>query len=149
MTAAEIKRYRYYGDRFKGSHRSAKMILELCDEVERLQNIADERNGSFSDCTLMPIGKQYRGRRLIDIPDNYFRWWLRENDRASLVIDAQFSRDFAVKTIAAKKIRLFDYITERLNGEAIQNTGNGNGNGNGAAAHNYQGGNLSRSNAPS
>lgn len=33
----------------------------------------------FSDNTEMPFGKKYKGKRLIEIPDDYFMWFWGEN----------------------------------------------------------------------
>lgn len=33
----------------------------------------------FTDSTVMPFGKKYKGMKLIEIPDDYFMWFWEEN----------------------------------------------------------------------
>jgi hypothetical protein len=92
----------------------ARIVLEACDEVERLRAIADEKHGVFSDFTLMPFGK-HRGLRLADVPADYLEWWLRQpnNDSAVIRSEAQFDK-FPQRAIAQQKLKLRDYITARF-----------------------------------
>ena len=68
-----------------------KKLLELRQEREPqvpgemvgLRNAADDQIGGvmkrveFDDDTLMPFGK-YKGQRLGEVPDSYWRWFLRQ-----------------------------------------------------------------------
>ncbi len=92
------------------------IIMELCLEVERLRGIADEQNAEYSDFTLMPFG-QHKGKRLADVPDDYLRWWLRQNpDRGILVLEHNHG-NYANRVNASKKLKLHSYIQERFNND--------------------------------
>lgn len=119
MTLTEIRQYRKEAQKWKESHRAATVILKLCDELERLHPIADERNAAFSDFSLMPFGAHKRVK-LGDVPDEYLKWWLSQNPNPdALSLDAEFG-EFPKRMVARQKIKLFTYIQERFNG-------NGNG----------------------
>ena len=117
MTLTEIKKYRQEARRWKNTHRAAQTILKLCDELERLHPIADERKAAFSDFSLMPFGAYKRSHtKLGDVPDDYLRWWLSQNpDPSGLSIDAEFGK-FPERMVARQKLKLFTYIQERFNG---------------------------------
>ena len=118
MTRAELKTYRSFGIRYKNSHRSAQMILALCDEVERLTAVADERTGRYGDYTLLPFGK-HKGRRLMDVPDDYLRWWREQNaDEASIRLDTQYG-PYPDRAAAKMKLKLHEYLKTRLNGNQV------------------------------
>jgi len=115
-TLADIRAYRAHARRhMKEVPDFARMLLEACDEVERLRMIADERNGVFSDFTLMPFGKRYRGWKLGDIPDDHFEWWLRQpqNDLGAIQSEAQFS-EYPERAIAQQKLKFYDYAIRRV-----------------------------------
>ena len=115
MTVADIRACRAYARRhIKEVPDFARMLLEACDEVERLHAIADERHGAFSDFTLMPFGK-HRGDRLADVPDDYLQWWLQQpgNDGSVIGTEAQFSQ-YPERAIAQQKLKLYDYAILRV-----------------------------------
>jgi uncharacterized protein (DUF3820 family) len=41
-------------------------------------------SNTFDDQTIMPFGKKHKGKRLIEIPDDYFIWFWGENKQAYL-----------------------------------------------------------------
>jgi len=90
----------------------ALTIEQLCLEIERLKRVADEQNSAYSEFTLMPFG-QHKCKRLGDVPDDYLRWWEKQNDRASLQTDVQFGK-YGDRMIADMKLRLLDYINKRF-----------------------------------
>jgi hypothetical protein len=113
MTLTEIRQYRHEAQKWKESHKAAQVILKLCDELERLHPIADERTAAFSDFSLMPFGA-HKKVKLGDVPDNYLKWWLSQNPNAdALSLDAEFG-DFPKRMVARQKLKLFDYIQERF-----------------------------------
>ena len=91
-------------------------------EVERLRQIADERNGEYSDYTLMPFG-QYKGKRLADIESDYFKWWLSQNPDREKLTEEWRDGNFQAKAIASMKIRLYDYIVDRFRNEQDSHQG--------------------------
>lgn len=91
----------------------AGTVMELCMEIERLQVIADEQNAEFSDYTMMPFGA-YKGKRLLDVPKDYFQWWYSKNKDRSIIILEIDHGPFAQRQSAKHKLRLHDYLKQRL-----------------------------------
>jgi hypothetical protein len=94
---------------------SAKIIVELCDEIDRLRMKGSGSNGSapFNDGTPFPFGK-YKGDPLCEVPDDYWNWWFNQNsDRGTIDLEAQFS-PFPKKMVAIKKLKLHDYWKAHL-----------------------------------
>jgi hypothetical protein len=119
MTLADIRAYRAHAKRhLKECPAFARLLLQTCDEIERLRAIADEKHGAFSDFTLMPFGK-HRGQKLADVPDDYLEWWLRNNsDRSAIEVGTRFGA-FAEKAVAQQKLKLFDYLSQRFGGSTF------------------------------
>jgi putative quorum-sensing-regulated virulence factor len=118
MTKTELQGYRTAAEKYKNVHRFADMVLELCDEIERLRAVADEKNGRYGDYTLIPFGK-YKGRRLMDVPDDYLYWWRHQNrDESSIFLDTQYG-PFAQRVAAKMKLKLHEYLKVRLNGNQV------------------------------
>ncbi len=111
----ELRGYRSLAERNAGK-KGSDAILRLCDEVERLRG-CKQSNGEVTEDTVWQWGK-HKGRPLHAIPQDYFRWWLRETNVEGLKIDAQFEKDFARKAVASKKIKLHYYLSELLSTSA-------------------------------
>jgi uncharacterized protein (DUF3820 family) len=94
--------------------------MELCMEVERLRQIADEQNSEYSDYTQMPFGL-HKGKKLGDVPEDYLRWWQSQQDRSIIMLEYQHG-PYSQRATATKKARLYDYIKRRLEhgGDEIQ-----------------------------
>jgi len=91
------------------------MVVELCNEVVRLQSLADEKHGELSDFSLMTFG-EHKGRKLADVPEDYLRWWLSQNsDRSIIQLEVRF-KSYPEKAIAVHNLRLHDYLVRRFNG---------------------------------
>lgn len=86
-------------------------VMDLCIEVERLQQIADERNSEYTDFTLMPFGG-YIGVKLMDIPDDYLAWLQRTTNREGVLLETRYG-PYAKREHASRKLRLLDYIKRR------------------------------------
>ena len=114
MTKAELTGYRREAKKHVGTHRSASIILTLCDEVERLTAIADERSNRYGDYTLLPFGA-YKGKRLCDVPDDYLKWWFNATNEAVVRIDTEFGK-FPERAAAKQKLKLLEYLKGRFNG---------------------------------
>jgi uncharacterized protein (DUF3820 family) len=92
---------------------AAVPLIEALDELERLRAIADEKQGVFSDFTLMPFG-EHRNKMLADVPERYLRWWLGQNpDRGVIQLEVQCNT-FPKKAIAQQKLKLHDYLKARF-----------------------------------
>ena len=115
MTLQEIQRFRRLAETWKLSEFSelAVALATLCDEVERLQGIADERFGQYTDFTLMPFGK-HKGKQLAQIPDDYFEWWLIGKNRNIIKLESEHST-YPKRSFAQQSLKLYDYVIERFN----------------------------------
>lgn len=117
---------KWYKDaaKYKSGHRFALMVMELCVEVERLRQIADEQNSEYSDYTIMPFGKYSKPpdgpKKLADVPDDYLEWWFKENGRREVIILEMDYGPYAQRAAALKKLRLHDYIKRRKHDNEIQ-----------------------------
>jgi uncharacterized protein (DUF3820 family) len=78
-----------------------------------LQGVADEKQGAYTNYTLMPFGA-HKGKKLIDMKDDYFDWTQRKySDRGLVGLDVQFG-SFAKKRRAEQILKLLDYADRRL-----------------------------------
>ena len=117
MTEGQLNDYRQLAEKHKHK-RSGRIMLELLNEITRLRHLWDRnelRRHAVSDETLMPFG-QYRGERMVDVPEDYLAWWQKENNRDGLKVDAEFGpvpRNF----VAQRKLRIYDYIQQRIDDE--------------------------------
>lgn len=117
MTQQTLEEYRAMAEQH-GDRRSAKIVLKLLDEVVRLRHLWNRneiRRNQVSDESLMPFG-QYKGERMVDVPEDYLVWWQKENNRDGLKLDAEFApvpRNY----VAQRKLRIYDYIQQRIDDE--------------------------------
>jgi len=112
----KIDEYRALAEQHKANRKSARIIIELLDEIERLQSKDRFRaQKALTDQDSFPLGKKHRGEKMIDVPAEYLLWWWDNGgyDREAICIDAQFSKDFAVKSVARQKLRVHEYIRVR------------------------------------
>lgn len=98
--------------------RAALVVLELCEEVQRLRALHTKRKAQKNeplddDCEIQFGG--YKGERLADVPDDYLIWWASEHSKDELQIDAGFAAQ-PKKAIARMKLRFYDYVIKRLEG---------------------------------
>jgi hypothetical protein len=114
MKLAQIRRYRaWVKSCTQDSRQYAEVILELCDEIERLQGVTDEKHGNYTNFTLMPFGV-HKGKKLVDLPDDYIQWWRGMNpDRGAIQVERDFGK-FSERRIAEQKLKLFDYFNQRF-----------------------------------
>jgi hypothetical protein len=100
----------------------AAIIIDLVDEVRRLRLLHTkrkaQRNESLDDDCEMTVGKEYRGERLADVPLDYLIWLKKEMNMDHLKLEAQFGAD-DVKFWAKKRLRLYNYIMDRIDIETI------------------------------
>lgn len=120
MTVIRLQQLRaWYRDawRLRTTHRYAAMIVELCLEVERLKQIADEQNSEYSDYTLMTFGKYGKPpegpKKLADVPNEYLEWWFNKNSDRNIIILEMDHGPFQQRAVAIKKLRLHDYIKRK------------------------------------
>ena len=121
MNLAQVRRYRAWAKSCtQDSQQHAEIMLELCEEIERLQGVTDEKHGAFTNYTLMPWGA-HKGKKLGDIEDDYFVWLQRKHpDRGVVGLDAQFG-SFQKKRTAEQILKLLDYAARRF-GDSSDNT---------------------------
>lgn len=112
MTLQTLRTYYKQALRWKDTDRFPAMVVELCVEVERLRQIADERNGEYSEYTRMPFG-QHKGKKLADVPNEYLKWWLSKQDRSIITLEYHHG-PYKDRAIASMKARLYDYLIERF-----------------------------------
>jgi uncharacterized protein (DUF3820 family) len=98
--------------------------MDLCDEVVRLKGIADEKHSEYSEFTIIPFGKYSKPpdgpKRLADVPDDYLRWWIRENgNRELIVLESEYGPQNK-RHIARQNLKLYDYIIKRFDGDEVQ-----------------------------
>jgi hypothetical protein len=112
MTLKTLRNYYKEANKWKNTDRFPAMVIELCNEVFRLRMIADERNGEFSEYTLMPFG-QHKGKKLLDVPEDYLRWWHSKQDRGIIILEYHHG-PYAQRNVASMKLRLYDYLNTRF-----------------------------------
>jgi len=131
LTLAQIKEYKALAAKHPNNVAS-KIITNLLDELQqarteiiKLRSDAIDRRGPYTDDSLMPIGKQYKGELLALVPDDYLRWWINQPEnkaRESIEIDVRF-KSYPEKAFAVQRLKLHDYTVARLH----INGHNGNG----------------------
>jgi hypothetical protein len=89
-------------------------MQEARRELNRLRAMLLDKSGPYTASTLMPFGK-YKSEPLGEVPDDYLKWWLKENpDWDVIYIESLYAR-YPEKAIAKAKLKLHDYVTERFN----------------------------------
>lgn len=117
MTKTKLEEYRTLAEKHANKG-SGRIVLELLDEIIRLRQLwtrNEAHRGQVSDETLMPFG-EYKGERMVDVPEDYLLWWLKQNNREGLAVEAEFGptpRNF----VAKRKLKIYDYIRQRINAE--------------------------------
>jgi hypothetical protein len=114
MKQEKIDKYRALAQEHAGKHKSAAIIIELLDEIERLQTKDRFRpQKALADEDACPIGRQYKGEKMIDVPADYLLWWWDNGgyNREAIELDAKFS-GFALKAQAKQKLRVHDYLRQ-------------------------------------
>jgi len=98
---------------------SSKIITRLLDELQsyrteliRLRAAMVDKRGPLTDDSLCPFG-QYKDERLGDVPDEYLRWWFRENSDRSILELEVHCLGYPKKAIAIQKLKLHDYLKFR------------------------------------
>jgi len=92
--------------------RSAKIIIELLDEIDRLGPPTRYRSGAFTDHHAFPYTGPYFGTRLCDVPDQYLAEWESNQDDVGVVNDV-LTTNFRTRWIATRRLALYDYIKQR------------------------------------
>jgi len=117
VTREHLAQLRVQAEKHRNRH-SGRIVLELLDEIVRLRALWDRnetRRNAVSDESLWPFG-EYKGERMVDVPEDYLMWWVKSNPRDGLRIDADFApapANFA----ARRKLRIYDYIQQRITDE--------------------------------
>jgi hypothetical protein len=139
LTLAQIKEYKALAAQHPGNV-SSKIITHLLGELQearseiiKLRSEAIDRRGPYTDHSIMPIGKQYKGEPLELVPDDYLRWWITQPDnsnREGIETDVRFA-SYPEKAFAIQRLKLYDYTADRLklnrhNGNWHTNGHNGN-----------------------
>jgi len=111
LKAERLNEYRRLAEAHPG-HRSAKIILELIAEIERLTTKGrfkpDKPLGDDSSC---PLGK-YKGEKMSEVPPDYLLWYWDEivwNEDA-IALDITYYKSWPQKIVAMHKLRMHDYI---------------------------------------
>jgi hypothetical protein len=120
MTAETLAKYRALAEK-RSWRKSGRVVLDLLDEIDRLRALWDRnqvQRGVVSDESLMPFG-QYKGERLANVPEDYLLWWLKQNNRDALQIDADFGKH-PTNFIAQRKLKIYDYIQQRIANETAE-----------------------------
>ena len=114
MILAQIRRYRAWAKSCTpGNRQFVEVISELCDEVERLHGVNDERHGDYTNYTLMPWGV-HKGKELGDMPADYFEHLQRRHpDRGVIQLEIDHS-NFQKSRLAEQILKLLDYAARRF-----------------------------------
>jgi hypothetical protein len=126
LTLAQIKQYRQLAAKHP-SNVASKIIIRILNELRRQKLRNDQleaavfgskgRNAPLNGDNLMTFG-EHKGSLLRDVPNDYFGWWLSKQNLQALEIDAEH-KPYPARGAALQKLRLYDYVRARLNGNAI------------------------------
>jgi hypothetical protein len=130
LTLSEIRSFKALAQKYPGK-RGSEVILQLLDELRvahdeivELRLKTSDMRGEYDDFTPCPFGTEHKGTRLKDVPWDWLLWWYSKNkDRDIIIMDMDFG-PWPRRHAAVKKLRLHDYIRQRLkqqrNGETVQ-----------------------------
>jgi hypothetical protein len=127
ITQAEVRRWRRLAERYPSKEGSIA-ITRLLDErqafrdyINRLRVELTDKKGPITKNSACPFG-YYKGQCMSEVPDSYLRWWLSQNkDRSVIEMEVQY-HGYPKKAIAIKKLKLWDYLQARFNGDTDANT---------------------------
>lgn len=125
LSLDQIKEYRALAAQYP-TKRAAQIINHILDdnqemrrELNQLRAKQLDKSGPFSATTLMPFGK-YKGEPMHEVPDDYLSWWIEQNPDWDVIYIEVLYAKFPERAIAKQKLKLHDYVTERFNGNKIQ-----------------------------
>lgn len=131
LTLSEIRSFKALALSHPGK-RGSEIILRLLAELQeahseivQLRLKTSDMKGEYDDYTPCPFGTEHKGTRLKDVPMDWLLWWFGKNqDRPSIILEMDYG-PWPRRHAAVKKLRLHDYIRQRLketNGNALESS---------------------------
>jgi hypothetical protein len=124
ISVEEVRTWRKLAEAHQNNVAS-KIILRLLDErrewreeLSTLRLKVSDKHGPLDGSSPCPFGKEYKGEPLGQVPDSWLRWWFDQQDRDTILNEMDFDPSWAKRKSAFKKLRLFDYLEQRFNGQA-------------------------------